>query len=136
MKATTTSRYFGSVGVGVDIRMTPTVRVESITRDVAFGMVPYLVEGLTYYNNPHAVAYASGILSFRVVSKNVSRVEIVNTISDELAPLDVFDIFNDDELESLLAALNEYFGNDSTKVRNFLTKHKDRFGKAFRLLNA
>jgi hypothetical protein len=149
MKSTATSRTWNQPArtPANDFNLTPTVRVEAITRDVSFGFVPY---SSTYavtgnggfydstwtsatYNATRPV-WATGKLAYRVSSDNVAGVAVVSTVVDDLEPLDVFDLFTDAELETLLSALNDYFGNDSTKVREYLAANRHKLSRAFKAM--
>jgi len=135
----------------IDFRLTPTVRVEAITKDVCFGFVPYSRTYPAIDSNGYGFYeagwlrknYASGLpvfntgtVAYQVASDCVSSVEVVSAVADELVPLDVFELFTDDELASLLTALESYFGSDSAKMRDYLVSHRHQLSRAFKALRA
>jgi len=154
-KGTTTSRVFNGPArtSANDFNMTLTVRVEAITRDVSFGFVPwqtgnYPTTGGTNstgfyeanwnnatYNTAHPI-WNAGVVSYTVKSDNLAGFGVNTAVSDSLQALDVFDLFSDADLETLLASLNEYFGNDSTKVKAYLAANRHRLARAFKALNS
>lgn len=132
-----------------DMLLTPTGRIEAITRDVCIGFVPRgfvttdpsSADG--FYDSNWAAThtdgypiYGLGTLSYQVASSAVAGVSVVTSTSDELAPLDVFELFTDEELQELLFALNSYFGNDSVKMREYLMTHRHALSRAFKALRS
>lgn len=131
----------------VDFRLTPTIRVEAITDDVAIGIVPtgvtttngtsgYYDSGYVSNNASSYYTFNPGVIYYQVRSDNLGSVGVVSTVTDDLEPLDVFTLFTDSELETLLEALNEYFGNDATKIREYLQKHGKSLGRAVKALRS
>lgn len=153
MKVTATSATINAAPLTttVDFRLTPTVRIESLTKDACFGFVPYSgtypitnSSGYGFYeagwtnttlNTIHPIWY-TGTLSYKVASDNVTSVEVVNAVSDELVPLDVFELFTDAELAQLLSALEGYFGNNSVEMRKYLIENRFQLSRAFKALRA
>lgn len=137
----------------VDFRLTPTVRVDGITRDVFFGFVPYddcsfpvighgCEAGKGFYEANWTASgsypvWHAGVLGYKVISSSVGAVGVVNSVADmDIAPLDVFELFSSDELAELLQALNIYFGSDSTKVREYLLANRHKMSRAFQEMRA
>jgi len=153
-KASTTVRLYNAparTSVN-DFALTPTVRVEAITRDVAFGFVPnatwaypptngtssgFYESGWTSVSlNPTHPTWNAGTVSYKIISGNLAGYGVITAVSDSLQTVDVFDLFSDADLQTLLTALNSYFGNDSTKVREYLEMHGARLSRAFNELKA
>ncbi len=154
LKATTTSRVFNGPArtPANDFNMTLTVRHEAITNNVSFGFVPYSASypatggsnntgfyeanwNNATYNTAHPV-WNPGVVSYKVVSDNLAGFGVNTAVSDSLQALDVFDLFSDADLETLLQSLNSYFGNDSTKVKAYLAENRHRLARAFKALNS
>lgn len=155
LKGSTTVRLYNApsrINPANDFALTPTVRLEAITRDVAFGFVPYATEqypptegdGSGFYEsgwtssslNPTRPVWDTGTVSYKIVSSNLAGYGVITSVSDSLQTVDVFDLFSDADLQTLLTALNSYFGNDSTKVREYLEMHGARLSRAFNELKA
>jgi hypothetical protein len=123
----------------------------ALTKAVTFGIVPfsYASSEITntaqdgfydanYTTGFHAsdyFTYDSGTLHYRVIGDNVKSVSVANSPFGKIEIEDIFDLFSDNQLIDLVAALEEYFGNDSTKVKDFLTKSKDKIVKHFPAIN-
>lgn len=116
MRHTTTSwtiNNFNGLTEVIDFRLTPTVRVESITKDVCFGFVPYsrsypVTDSNGYgfyeggwlrknYSNGQP-EFATGTLCYQVAGKDIGAYGIVTEVGDQFQTLDVFDLFTDEEL--------------------------------------
>lgn len=76
--------------------------------------------------------YAPGTLSYNIVSGDMlyARVESVN--DQDLLPQDIFELFDDTELQTLLSLLNEYFSGNTTKMREYLVAHRHQLSRAFK----
>lgn len=154
LKGTTTSRVFNGPArtPANDFNMTVTVRREAITNNVSFGFVPWSANypatggssntgfyeanwNNATYNTAHPI-WNPGVVSYKVVSDNLAGFGVNTAVSDSLQALDVFDLFSDADLETLLQSLNSYFGNDSTKVKAYLAENRHRLARAFKALNS
>lgn len=152
MRHTTTSWCVNTVNAlteAIDFRLTPTVRVEDLTKDVCFGFVPYSRSypvtnsgstgfyeagwNRTNYSSGYPV-WDTGMLSYQVAGKEISAVGVVTETVSDLQPIDVFDLFTDEELAALLESLKEYFAEDSTKIREYLMTHRHQLSRAFKAL--
>lgn len=147
MKSTTTSFVLNGPALteARDFKLTPTIRVEAITQDICVGFVPnaqYTYPVATFYDPTLWAAvtthptWSTGILSYQVASDGVKSVEVVSSVTDDLTTLDVFELFTDTELAELLAALKEYFGEDTVKMREYLMAHRHQLSRAFKALRA
>lgn len=141
-----------------DLRLKAHVRVEEgSTNNVNFGFVPaskaypvnvavavvgdddtyaqavdtgfYDEKWLTRKDRP---VYEVGTLSYQIASDNVVSAETVSQVANgELLPADVFQLFTDEELVSLLAILKDYFGEDVAKMRDYLVANRHQLSRAF-----
>ena len=158
-KQSTTCRVFNGPAVteNNDFRLTLTVRKEAITNNVSIGFVPwanytttvgYLTTGGTnnkgFYesnwnnntvNTTHPI-WNPGVVSYTINSDNLAGFSVNTAVTDSLQTVDVFDLFSDADLQTLLASLNSYFGNDSTKVAAYLAENRHRLARAFKALNS
>ncbi len=148
MKATTTTVALNAPSATVpanDFRLTPTIRVEAITQDICVGFVPNALVSYpvaTWYDATLWAAvttkpiWSTGLLAYQIASDSVKSASVVSSVVDDLTTLDVFELFTDTELADLLAALKEYFGEDTVKMREYLMAHRHQLSRAFKALRA
>lgn len=141
MKGTTTTKVVNAPTFtgATDFRLTPTVFVGSITRDVYIGFVPasstYPVTNVTssgdsgFYGagwsklNTAFPVWDIGMLSYRIASDCLDSVEVVSLVAaDPLLSFDSFEQLCDSDLDELLKELVIYFRNNPNSIRMFLEK--------------
>jgi len=130
-----------------DLRLTPTVRVEAITSDVCFGFVPWNGAAYPVTNSSSTGFYDSkwttstkipvwstGVLAYQVKSDNICNVGVITSVVDSLQAADVFCLFTDDELATLLETLQDYFGSDTESLCKYLVANRHQLSRAFEAL--
>lgn len=78
------------------------------------------------------VVYAPGTLSYQVASGDLIHVAVAGVNDQGILPADIFDLFSDDELTTLLGLLNDYFAGNTTKMREYLLAHRHQLSRAFK----
>ena len=79
------------------------------------------------------IKYDVGTISYQVASDNaVSAAVVTAVVNGELLPADVFELFSEEELGTLLEILKDYFGEDVVKMREYLIAHRHQLSRAFK----
>jgi len=156
MKENSSSRIFNRAAIvgptfqNVDMRLTPTVRVENLTKNVNFGFVPF--DGTNY---PIATTdgsatgfyedcwdtrsglfpeWSEGTLAYTIKSDSVAKVGVITEVADSLDLPDLFELFSEDELSQLCGMLEDHFTTQEDMCR-YIATNRFALSRAFKALD-
>lgn len=125
----------------LDLKMTVSARINSFTKNIAFGFVPVMqaedhaleANGYLFYGKgpmPSAYYMNQGVLAYKIVSDNVASIRIVGVV-DGILQEDILSTLSDSELLALYKILQTWFGvdvSDNCRALELIEKNKTRLG--------